>query len=161
MTPSRLGEIWRCDPITWFSARRCSFIEKLRYVKARIKGLSKHNTLILVGMFSQREACGVVEGSTGNYFLLRRSKELAMKSRRGKARRISAASFPGFECFLTTFSLLPSSISAFLLPAASPETQVSPECITCGRNEKANKLPRSVNLKQMNSWIESHSSGAL
>ena len=59
------------------------------------------------------------------YFLLRTNKELAMKSRRGKARRISAASFPGCEFFLTT-SVPPfdSSISTFLLLGGSPETQV-------------------------------------
>ena len=59
------------------------------------------------------------------YFLLRTNKELAMKSRRGKARRISAASFPGWELFLRT-SVPPfdSSISTFLLLGGSPETQV-------------------------------------
>ena len=68
--------------------------------------------------------------------MLRTSKELAIKSRRGKARRISAASFPGFELFLTIFSPLASSIPDFFLPAASPETQVSLVCVTCGRNER-------------------------
>ena len=74
--------------------------------------------------------------ATEDYFLLRTSKELAMKSRRGKARRISAASFPGFDAFLTTFSPLAASVPDLLLPAASPETQVSLVYITCGRNER-------------------------
>ena len=109
--------------------------------------MSKHNTLILVGMFSQKRL------SAEDYFLFRTSKELAMKSRSGKARRISAASFPGFVFFLTTFSLLVSTIGELLLPAPSPETQVSLVCATCGRNERTiemtKKLSHSINLK----WI--------
>ena len=76
-----------------------------------------------------------------------------MKSRRGKARSISAASFPGFEFVLTIFSLLASSISGFLLPAASPETQVSLVGVTCGGNERTlqatNKPSHLVNLKSI------------
>ena len=94
---------------------------------------STHNTLISVGMFQQGiiGAFGTIGISPTQfkfrspYFLLRTNKELAMKSRRGKARRISAASFPGCEFFLTT-SVPPfdSSISTFLLLGGSPETQV-------------------------------------
>ena len=88
-----------------------------------------------------------------DYFFLRTSKELAMKSRRGKARRISAASLPGFEFVLTIFSLLASSISGFLLPAASPETQVSLFGVTCGENERTlqttNKPSHLVNLESI------------
>ena len=83
------------NPTTGVNARRCS--KYLGFVKARIIGLSKHNTLILVGMFSQREVCGVTEDSKSSWHW--RLLLVANKQRAGH--KVQERKGPqDFSCFL-------------------------------------------------------------